>query len=104
MIKSTFGVEASISFYYHLLKKISFSWKKLRVSPYNQNSPNNIETRKNYAEAYTALKAKGTVKFYYIDESAFSLSMRNAYGYVPKGSNDEMAWCHNFSYWVIDSY
>ncbi|KAJ9082622.1 hypothetical protein DSO57_1002568 [Entomophthora muscae] len=92
MDKSTFGVEASIFFYYHLLKGMHFSWKKLRISPYNRNSPTNIETRKNYTEAYTALKAKGIVKFYYIDKSAFALSMHNAYGYVSKGSNDRMAW------------
>ncbi|KAJ9068096.1 hypothetical protein DSO57_1032105, partial [Entomophthora muscae] len=29
MVKSNFGVEASISFYYHLVKRICFSWKKL---------------------------------------------------------------------------
>ncbi|KAJ9061453.1 hypothetical protein DSO57_1020555 [Entomophthora muscae] len=55
MVKSTFGVEASISFYYHLLKKMCFSLKKLGVSSYNWNGPTNIETQKNYAEAYTAV-------------------------------------------------
>ncbi|KAJ9057345.1 hypothetical protein DSO57_1023651 [Entomophthora muscae] len=92
MVKSTFGVEALISFYYHLVKEIQFSWKKLGVSPYNWNSPANIKTQKNYAEAYTSLKAKGTVKLYYIDKSAFALSMQNEYGYITKGSNDGMAW------------
>ena len=91
MVKSTFGVEALISFYYHLVKGMRFSWKNIGVSPYNWNSPTNIETRKNYAEAYIALKNKGTVKFYYIDKSAFALLMHNEYGYVPKGSNDGVA-------------
>ncbi|KAJ9058952.1 hypothetical protein DSO57_1007349 [Entomophthora muscae] len=92
MVKSTFGVEALISFYYCLLKRMCFSWKNLGVSPYNRNSPTNIKTQKKYAEAYTALKAKRTVKFYFIEKSAFASSMRNGYGYVPKGSNNEMAW------------
>ncbi|KAJ9062560.1 hypothetical protein DSO57_1009615 [Entomophthora muscae] len=91
MVKSTFGIEDLIFFYYHLVKGIQYPWKKLGVSPYNRNSPANLETRKKYAEAYTALKAKGTVKFYYIDKSAFALSMRNEYGYVPKGLNVGMA-------------
>ncbi|KAJ9055457.1 hypothetical protein DSO57_1003954 [Entomophthora muscae] len=93
MVESTFGVEASISFYYHLVKGMWFSWKKLGVSPYNKNSPSNVKTQKKYTEAYTALKDKGTNKFYYIEKSAFALSMQNAYGYVLKGSNDGVAWC-----------
>ncbi|KAJ9057750.1 hypothetical protein DSO57_1019679 [Entomophthora muscae] len=40
MVKSTFGVEASISVYYHLLKGMRFSWKKLGVSPYNRKCCN----------------------------------------------------------------
>ncbi|KAJ9056441.1 hypothetical protein DSO57_1033005 [Entomophthora muscae] len=92
IVKYTFGVEASISFYYHLLKKMRFSWKKLGASPYNCNSPTNIDVQKKYTEAYTALKAKGTVKLYCIDKSAFASSMHNGYEYVPKGSNDRVAW------------
>ncbi|KAJ9068911.1 hypothetical protein DSO57_1023910 [Entomophthora muscae] len=45
------------------------------------------------ATLYTTLKEKGTVKFYYINESSFVSSMRNEYGYVPKGEKNSMSQC-----------
>ena len=50
MVKSVFGIEALIPFYYHVVRGLRFSWKKLRVSPYNQNSPMNIKTCHKYAK------------------------------------------------------
>ncbi|KAJ9078574.1 hypothetical protein DSO57_1005417 [Entomophthora muscae] len=40
----------------------------------------------------TSLKERGTVKFYYIDKSSFASSMRNKYGYFPKGKKNGMSW------------
>ncbi|KAJ9053187.1 hypothetical protein DSO57_1026665 [Entomophthora muscae] len=41
-------------------------------------------------KTYTVLKKKGRVKFYYINESSFALSMCNEYGYVPKALLDPL--------------
>ncbi|KAJ9074630.1 hypothetical protein DSO57_1004432 [Entomophthora muscae] len=63
---------------------MSFSWKKLGVSLYNWNSPTNFETQKKYTEAYTALKNKGTVKFYILTNY-----VRNDNLNTPKSQNTE---------------
>ena len=85
MLKSSFGIEASISYFYQVVSSFWFLWKKLGVSPYNRNSPKNIETWRKYAEVYIFLKAHENVWFFYIDESPFTLSLHNSYDYVENG-------------------
>ncbi|KAJ9067733.1 hypothetical protein DSO57_1036158 [Entomophthora muscae] len=92
MVESAFGIQALVSMCYQVVKKLNFLWKKLRVSPYNCNSTDNVVYCQKYVKKVTALKEKGTVKFYYIDKSFFASSMRNEYGYVPKGENNSISW------------
>ena len=91
MLKSAFGVNVSVSYVYRIVRDMKFSWRKLGVSPYNRNSPANIELRGKYDECFQDLKELGNCTFFFVYESSFGPHLRNERGYVTKGSKDAVA-------------
>ncbi|KAJ9065892.1 hypothetical protein DSO57_1015125 [Entomophthora muscae] len=70
----------------------TYDWLPDNLQYIHENSPENIKYHQKYAKTVTALKEKGTIKFFYIDKSSFLLSMRNEYGYVHKGEMNSTSW------------
>ena len=83
-----FGIKISISHLYQIVRGLRFSHKKIGVSPFARNHPSNVKTRMNYAAVLMELKELSNAKFFYIDESSFSSSMRHNYGFGATGDKD----------------
>lgn len=79
VVDSVFSIRVSILFNYSVIRWLKFFQKNLMVSPYKRHISFNIETCCKYAEMYTALKGKCTIKFYHTDKLLFMLSMCNLY-------------------------
>ena len=76
---------------YRAVHNLNFSWRRLGVSPFKRNSATNIALRAKYTQCFDDLKELSGCRFFFVDESSFTDSLRNERGYVVRGSKDGVA-------------
>ena len=91
MLNTVFGFGVSVSYVYRTVRNLNFSWRKLGVSPFNRNSVTNFALQSKYAQCFDDLKELSGCRFFFVDESSFTDSLRKERGYVVRGSKDGVA-------------